>query len=168
MYIQCKSFTYRKFIFFKTLALIFSHNYVNIKHQVFLFYYVCLRVPVLFVNAYFVVFANSFLWLIPAHLVVKYFFLSFTPWFVVLTCLFWCVFCCLHLCVLLWFIPVHFVDVHFVVGASRAVEKLDCAHLLQWLHCPKELLKGPAQACVTLQQACHDGGHNGLQESNTK
>lgn len=94
------------------------------------------------------------------------FFLSFTPWFVVLTCPFWCLLCCFHLCVLLWFIPVRFVDVHFVVGASWAVEQLDCAHLLQWLHCPKELLKGPAQTCVTLQQTCHDGSHNGLQESN--
>lgn len=111
MYIQCKSFTYRKFIFFKTLALIFSHNYVNIKHQVFLFYYVCLHVPVLFVNAYFVVFANSFLWLIPGQILFFVFYplvcctylsilmciLLFTPLCIVViyTCPFcWCTFCC--------------------------------------------------------------------------
>lgn len=136
---------------------------MNIKHLVFLFIK-CAYLSNF--NAYFVVFTNDFLWLIPVHFVVRYFFLSFTPWFVVLTCPFWRIFCCLHLCVLLWFIPVRFVDVHFVVGASRAVEQLDRAHLLQRLNCPKEFLKGPAQASVTLQQASHDGGHNGLQESN--
>lgn len=64
---------------------------MNIKHLVFLFIK-CAYLSNF--NAYFVVFTNDFLWLIPVHFVVKYFF------------------CLLPLGLL--YLPVHF-DVYFVV-----------------------------------------------------